>query len=383
MAFIDSDGSVHPSHHTPKTLRSRATSTPGPFQNYALRIGYVVKAYAPDGEGKDGEDDRGKQSDRKFTVYDVICQQVDAQGGETEVLYRRCRQMETLGNSADYSSYTLRAASGFSGHISQSGLNTASKVVLLCGNGRSSMPIILGCLQHGSGPAQTEADGHHYTFEFNGVQQTLHKDGELQIRYRGATKVDGTLSNEANAEAEGSTVIFNKDGGIKLYTKDEAQYVFLDHANKKLEVLADEERNDTVNKKLIFSVGDDINITGQKACTIEIADNVNILSSGVLVGAATDHWLLADTYRKAETKMLKQISSQMQSIAGLIATAATSLKAAALANAPPIVGGAAAATPFNAASAALDSAGPMFAQVSAAIETFEARASTYLSTKNK
>jgi len=386
MAFIDSDGSVHPSHQNPKSIRGKTSgANQSVFQNYALRMGYVVGAHSPDGKGQDGQDDPDgkKQSDRKFYVYDVICQQVDAYGAEVEVLYRRCRQMESLGNSADRSSYTLRAASEFTGHISQKVLDTATKVVLLCGNGRSSSPVILGCLQHGGGVAQKEEDGHNFAFEFNGVQQTINKDGELQIRYRGATKIDGTLDDNANADAEGSTLIFNKDGDIKVYTKDEKQFIHLNHKDKKLEILADEEWNVKVNKKLIFEAGDDISITGKKACSIEITDNITMKSSGVLVGDATDAWLLADTYRKAEAQMLKKISTALQTIMGLITTAGASLTAAAAANAPPIVGGAIAATPFAAAATALTQAGPKFMEASAAIEAFEAQASTYLSKKNK
>jgi len=371
MTTILEDGSCIPSYLSTETT---GISTPrSAFSNYSLKQGEVVDIIYPS--------DKKKSVSKQFVEYAVAVQERDGTGPVVGVLYPACTVINLFGGQADSLRYTYRKAS--KKPELKKGFSNGSKVLLLCVNGEARRAYIVGGLPIVPEAPEKESDGHNYFFEFNGAQATINKDGELQIRYRGATKVDGTLSDEANAEAEGSTIIFNKDGGIKLYTKDEAQYVFLDHANKKLEVLADEEWKVTVNKKLIFEVGDDINVTGQKACTIEIADNVNVLSSGVLVGDATDYWLLANKYRDAETKMLKEISSQMQSIMGLITAAAASLTTASAANAPPIVGGAAAAAPFAAAATALNNAAPKFAQISAAIDAFEARASSYLSKKNR
>jgi len=322
--------------------------------------------------------DSPRSLSKKYLEYNVEVQYREANGPTSLVTFSNCLLINQLAGVADKQHFTLR--SDKKNPKGDETNTTGAKVLILCIQGNAGQAFIVGGVREDAGP---DANDHSYFFEFNGVQQTINKDGELQIRYRGATKIDGTLDDNANADAEGSTLIFNKDGDIKVYTKDEKQFIHLNHKDKKLEILADEEWNVKVNKKLIFEAGDDISITGKKACSIEITDNITMKSKGVLVGDATDAWLLANKYRDAETQMLKQISTAMQTLMSLIQTAAISLTAAAAANAPPIVGGAIAATPFAAAGTALTSAAPIFMQVSTAIESFEAQASTYLSTKNK
>jgi len=368
------DNTIIPCYFNTET-RGAPQSTES-MNNLAMRIGEVKAIFYPDDK---------KNISGKLVEYTVEVLQQDGSSTMSSTLYHGCVVSHLFGGVADRINYTLRPAEKQNGGEKKTGgAGVGSKVLLLCINGNKTNAVIIGGLPDlDSSEDDKKDDGHNLAFEFNGVQIGVNKDGELRIRYRGQTKVDGTLGDNANADAEGSTVIFNKDGDIKLYTKDEKQFIHLNHKDKKLEILADEEWNVKVNKKLIFEAGDDISITGKKACSIEITDNITMKSKGVLVGDATDAWLLANKYRDAETQMLKQISTAMQTLMSLIQTAAISLTAAAAANAPPIVGGAIAATPFAAAGTALTSAAPIFMQVSTAIESFEAQASTYLSTKNK
>jgi hypothetical protein len=363
------DGSIIPSYVQTETMGTSAPSTS--FGNMALKQGEVRDIIYPDDK---------RSVTKKFVEYAVVVQERNNNGPAVSVLYPNCIVANLFGGTADRVRYTYRKAS--KKPAAKKGIADGSKVLMLCVNGEIRRAYIVGGLNDDLTPEKKD-DGHNLKFEFNGVQVGIDKDGQLQIRYRGATAIDGKLDQNANADAEGSTIIFNKDGGIKLYTKDEKQFIFLDHANKKLEVLADEEWKVTVNKKLTFDVGDAIAVTGKKGCSIEVSDNITMKSSGVLVGDATDHWLLADTYRKAESQMLNQIATAMTTLQGLISTCATALQAAGKANIPPIVGGAAAATPFTAAATALTSAAPIFSQVSSAIQSFESAASTYLSKKNK
>ena len=211
----------------------------------------------------------------------------------------------------------------------------------------------------------------------------INKDGELQVRYRGATKVDGTLSDDADAVAENSTVIFTKEGGIKMYTPEEKQFIHLDHKNKKLDILVDEEWHVKVNKKLVFEMDDTMQVTGKKTCTIEMDDKVFIKSAGVHVGGASDAWMLGSTYRQNEGMMNQKLSGFMNALNSLIMTAATNLQIASGLHKIPIAGPIAGSVPLQLAAVALQSAGPLFAQMASAITTFESSASSYLSTKNK
>ena len=378
MANVLDDNSVIPSY-LGSTSQGRHQDT-GAMSNLALRTGEVRAIITPND---------AKSVSKRFTEYTVEVQEKNGNGPGTSTMYAAVALSNLFGSVADILRFTLRPDENTD--ATEDGIGTGAKVALLCVNGDTTKAIIIGGFrdtgtdkdgskQQGKDKAD---DGHNFFFEFNGAQASIDKDGQLQIRYRGATQVDGKLDDNADADAEGSTVIFNKDGGIKLYTKDEKQFIFLDHKNKKLEVLADDEWKVTVNKKLTFDVGDAIAVTGKKGCSIEVSDNITMKSSGVLVGDATDHWLLADTYRKAESQMLNQIASAMTTLQGLISTAATALQAAGKAIIPPIVGGAAAATPITAAATALTSAAPIFSQMSSAIQSFESSASTYLSKKNK
>lgn len=338
-------------------------------ETFQLLMGEVKEIIPPSSD---------KSLSKRYLEYNVEVQYRNGSGPTSLVTFANCLLLNSLAGVADKEYYTLRSDSS---EPKQDETNTTgAKVLLLCVQGNAGTAFIIGGVREDKGPDEND---HRYFFEFNGVQQSINKDGELQIRYRGQTKVDGDLHDDADPDAEGSTLIFDKEGSIKLYTKDEKQFIYLNHKDKKLDILADEEWHVKVNKVLSFEAGDEVKIKGDKTCTVEMSDKVYIKSAGVHVGGASDAWLLADTYRKAESQMLKQISTTLQSIMSLITTAASTLTSAAAANAPPMVGGAAAATPFAAAGAALTSAAPMFMQMSTAIETFEAQASTYLSTKNK
>jgi len=355
---------------TPSYLESRfmggTSRSPMQDETFQLLMGEVkeiIPASSP------------KSLSRKYLEYNVEVQYREAGGPTSLVTFSNCLLINSLAGVADKNHFTLRSDKR-APDVDQTN-TTGAKVLLLCIQGNAGQAFIIGGVREDAGGDKAD---HHYFFEFNGAQATINKDGELQIRYRGATKVDGKLADSANADAEGSTVIFNKDGGIKLYTKDEKQFIFLNHKDKKLEILADEEWNVKVNKKLIFEAGDDISVTGKKACSIEIKDNITVLSSGVLVGAATDYWLLANAYRAGETAMMQKLSGLLKTIQSQMQTAGASLAAAAGANSSS---GSSAVTPFNMAAAALNACGPLFAQMADAVDTFESGADSYLSKKNK
>lgn len=378
MANLLSDNTVIPSY-LGTSDRGDVSVDPGNQSNIALRYGEVRKVIYPDD---------AKSVSKRFIEYNVEIQHKDQGGHGTGVTYANCVQMSLFGTTADLFRYTLREDREQQG---QSGLGVGSKVVVMCLNGNVSKALIVGALRDTGtdkdGTLQEgrdkKEDGHNLFFEFNGAQVGVNKDGELQVRYRGATKVDGTLQDDADPEAEGSTIVFTKEGGIKAYTRGEKQFIHLDHKNKKLDILADEEWHVKVNKKLFFEAGDTVNIKGDSTCTVEMTDRVYIKSAGVHVGAAGEDWMMGTTYRRAEQTMHQTMTGLLNTLSGLITTAATNLNVAAGLHKIPIAGPIVGSAPLQAAAVALTSAGPIFTSLASAITGFESGAAGYLSLKNK
>ena len=329
-----------------------------------------------------------KSLSKKYLEYTVDVQHRSGSGPASTVRFTNCLLVNPFGGIADKIHYTLRADPD--DPTGKDVAKTGAKVLLLCVHGSSNNAFIIGGIREDKGKDEKEfpdkKDQHQLFFEFNGVQLNINNDGELQVRYRGPTAVSGKLKSDeedADSATSGATIIFTKEGGIKAYTKDEKQFIHLDHENKKIDILADEEWHVKVNKKLAFEMDDVMEVSGKKTCTITMDDKVFIKSAGVHVGAATDAWMLGSTYRQNEGMMNQKLSGYLNAITSLLSTAATSMNAAAAAMKPPIAGAIAASIPLQAAAVALTSAGPLFAQMASAITTFESSASSYLSTKNK
>lgn len=375
MSMTLPDGTVLPSYFGSDPMGQRQGLSA--FNNMSLRQGEVSKVIYPDDP---------KSISGTVVEYSVVVQVRDGNGPAASVTYPNCTVANLFGGVSDVLRYTLRART--SSPEKGETISDGSKVLVLCVNGELRRAIIVGGINDSQDLAaqdlstEKKADGHNLRFEFNGAQVAINDAGEVQVRYRGKTKVDGSLDDSADSNAEGSTVIFDKTGGIKLYTKDQAQYVYLNNKDKKIEILADSDWNVKSNQTLTFNTGGDMSFTSSAKCLVTASNNVFIKSSGVLVGSATDAWMLGSTYRRNETVMLKQISAGMKALAGSLGGIAAGLQTAA-ATLPLPGGPAAAAVGLQAAAAAMVTTPPIFAQMAAAIEAFEALAPLYLSKKNK
>lgn len=379
MANILEDNSVIPSYMG-SMAQGDSYGDPGTMTNLSFKTGEVREIIYPDDK---------RNVNQRFIEYIVEVQEKDGSGPGTSTRYAGCVVSNLFGSVADILRFTYRADK--KDQPTEDGIGVGAKVAMLCVNGDTTKAVIIGGFRDtgtdtsGDLPQGKDLkdDGHNLFFEFNGIQISINKDGELQVRYRGATKVDATLSDDADADAEGSTIIFTKEGGIKAYTKDEAQFVHIDHKNKKLDILADEQWHVKVNKKLAFEAGDEITVKGDKTCTIEMSDKVFIKSAGVHVGGASEDWMMGSTFRQQQQTLHNTMLGQLNTLSGLISTAATSLQAASVAQKVPVAGAIAASVPLQLAATALTSAGPIFSALASAITSFEAQAATYLSKKNK
>jgi len=366
-----SDGSVIPSYMGVGSMG--IAESMGDFHSLHLMVGEVIALILPT------DDD---SVSKKFIEYRVAVQYRTGQEPVATTEFSNCLMVNLFGGLADKLQYTLR--SRVKRPIPGETFGNGSKVLVLCLNGESSRAYIIGGIVD---PIDTKDSdqGHNLFFEFNGAQSSINDDGELKILFRGKTQIDGTLDSNANSKAEGSYIFFDKDGGIKTATPKDDQYIFIDHKNTKLSILANSAWEAKVaNGGLDFEVKKDIVMKSSSgAADLEVANNVTIKSSGVLVGNATDQWPLFSTYRTQESTMNNTLSSQLGAIGGALASAGAALSAAGAAMIVPVAGAVAAAPVIASAGAALASLTAMFTSMAAAIQVFEAQAARYLSLKNK
>jgi hypothetical protein len=332
------------------------------LNSVALRIGEVKTIIYPSDK---------LSISKNYVEYTVEVSQKNDGSALSSTLYHGCLAGQLFGGFADQLHYTLRQSQKQTTNKTDDSLGVGSKVLLLCINGVKSDAIIISGIPDGlfldKDKAKHSSDkGHNLFFEFNGCQFAINKDGEMELKFRGATKHNGELTDGAVKEAEGSTISINKQGNIKVSTPDSNQFVNIDHQNKKIEIQAQTEWNCDIKGTV----------------NIRADNNVFIKSSGVHVGGATDAWMLGTTYRNAETTQNTTLSSSLVSLASLSASAGVALTTASPLNAIPIVGGVAAASFFATAGAALTAAAPQFTAMSTAINLFEGKTATYLSKKN-
>jgi hypothetical protein len=339
------------------------------MNDYVLRFGEVKEVVWPS----------SAHSYTKTTVEYVV-QVMHRNGNNTPstTTFRGCTVSNLFGGTADRFSATLRADPN-----TDKPFGVGAKVLLLCLDGNQQRSIILGGIKDtASSQVDNSEDGHHLFFEFNGIRFTVDKEGQATVLFRGATKADGTLSDDADTEAEGTKVSFTREGNVTIATPDDAQYIKVNHQDRTIEILADDDYHVTSNSTVTVDAQGDINATTQAGVNIQASNNVDIQSAGVHVGAATDAWVKGTTYRNKETTMHTQMASTLATLNSLVTTAASSLATAASLISVPMVGGGLAAPGLTAASVALLSAAPLLNTLAGYIQAFEAQAATYLSTKN-
>lgn len=377
MARILDDGTVIPSFFG--TAQRSSWQNPGTLDNLGLRLGEVREIIYP-------SDPRSVTA--RFIEYNVEVHHRDSSGPETSTMYQNCVIMNLFGGAADSFRYTLRPDD--QNQAPTDGVGVGAKVVLLCINGTTTKAVIMGGVRDtgtdddGTGykGKDNQADGHNLFFEFNGGQVTINDDGEVKVMFRGKTQGDGTLDPNAVAAAEGTSIFFDKNGGVKISTPNDVQHIFVDHQNKVIDMFADTQWHVKVNGKLAFETGDQISITGNAGMDVSTQSQITMKSAGVLVGAATDSWLLATTYRIAQQTQHTTQVTLLGTLAGLITAAGAALTTAAALLPIPIAGAIAAAAPVAIAAASLTAAGPVFAALASAVSAFEAGSAGYLSLKN-
>lgn len=308
--------SVFPSHL--RIGHTERFSDGGVFDDVQFHFGEVQSIiYAND------ENSRSKQ----FTEYSVFVQYRDpiTKAGVGR-MYDNCLLSNMFGGVSDFLSYTLRGQNS-TASAKDDRLGLGSKVLLLCINGETQYPVIIGGIGDPTDKSQTDTKdkdlGHHLKFIFNGLGVSINKDGELTVVFNGPTDIKGKLVDGIDKKTVGASVTFSKEGKI------------------------------IVNR-----------------------------NQAIEIGAATDHFILGDTYRDAEHSMNQDLQTGLQNVAQKLAVAGAQLAAAGGAVAGPFM--AAAAGPnLVSASAQIISAVGELNKMASSIAKFEAQAKKYLSKDNK
>jgi hypothetical protein len=236
------------------------------LNNIRLRIGEVQEIVYPSDK---------KSRSKKFIEYRVFVQHRE-NGTATTKMYENCVLSNLFGGFADQLHYTLRTdkSAGQKNGGKQPGMpGKGAKVLLLCVNGETHSPIIIGGLRE----VETDSDpkdgstGHNLFFEFNGVNIVIDKDGQLVLTVKGATKADGKPADGVATDRLPSTVKVEKDGKITASTKDGKNSVVIEQSGK-ITITSEKEFNVVCNGKA--------KITAKDKCTV-ISKMIELGGEGV------------------------------------------------------------------------------------------------------
>ena len=224
-----------------------------------LRLGQVSEVYSPT--------DSGNRS-KRFYEYDVLLF-VANKNTTASTKMVRALAMDTFGSVADSVSYTFRKTTAK--NVPSLKFNKGSRVLVLCVNSDIHQSVIIGGYPNNNIVPPQEDLGHHLSFEFNGVQFNIDKDGQVAIKRRGATNDDGTVIS-GQEENGGATVLMTTDGSVSIQSGNGNHVkVDLDATNGSL--------NLSCTEGVVINSGDSPMVKGDK-----LKDAVTSLVQGILAG---------------------------------------------------------------------------------------------------
>jgi hypothetical protein len=383
MARMLADGSVIP--HYLGTRQMGAIRSQGQYDSLGLMMGEVKEIVYPDDT---------KSISKKFVEYTVAVQYRRGADAGATVEFRGCQVMNGLGGFADNAHHTLRPDAQQQQEKGAMGVGT--KVLMLCLNGDSSRPIIIGGLRNAQDPGDSRDDGHNSFWEFNGIRFSVNNDGEATIQFNGATKVDGTTDSDAGP----TTIQLLKNGNLSISTKDENQRILIDHENKSVRFDFDESWTVGVNGNVVedygkawqVSAGTTISL-GAKAdlslmaatgsMSLMSAGGMSLLSSGLSIGSASDAMLKGSTFRKHQRQMNQRMIAGLQDLSQEMGAAGQALLAASALHKIAITGPIVASGLIQTAGQALAKAVNTINGLVASIADFEGQDKRFLSDRNK
>lgn len=263
---------------------------------------------------------------KKRIEYVVLVEHSTGSSASVQAKYGAMPTGSVFGGGADFTHYTLRADPN---DLQQEAHGLGSKVLLACINGRINNCIILGGIPDPQSPNDSKDDGHNFQWQFNGINLTVDNDGEVTLTRKGPSTIKGELRDGEDSSKQGGVAQLDAEGNFNV----------------------------TVPTKVFLK------------------------SEGVQTGDATDATVLGDTYRNAEGQMHQKVAAALNAAAGATGGVAAGITAAGVNLTLGDTAGAGGA--LATAAGALGSLAAQLGQAAAAIQAFEAQASSYLSTKNK
>jgi hypothetical protein len=174
----------------------------------------------------------------EYTVWATVFEN----GGPISRMFNHVVPMDLFGSGiADYFNFTYRgenSAQNKTGIGVEFGYGKGSRVLMLAINGdRQNYVIISGIRNSQADPIDSDT-GHHLDFNFNGIECNINNDGELTLTYSGATKADGTLQDDVDTDAVGTTLTITKDGSLSIVDNSSNESIVIDRPNGNINVAA-------------------------------------------------------------------------------------------------------------------------------------------------
>ena len=372
--MIMEDGTVVP-HYLGLQSRGYVEDT-GNFTNFALRLGEV----------KDVIDPSSDQSlTGKYFEYSVEVQHRDGSGPGTSTMYTNCLLINLFGTGGDRCRYTLRKDDKDNKDQEDDGVGIGAKVLLLCVNGEGTRTWIIGGVRDPETDEEkdTQDDGHNWLWEFNGLKQTINKDGEFTITFRGATDNKGKLKDGVKEENGNAKLFFDKDGGCTFSDGDKGKEKLV--FSKK-------------DKKTTMESGGTMALKAPDGVTIDTDKNTVITADKTYIGSknAAEALVLGTKYRDAENTLhndladgFSSLSQNITSLSQSVTQCGTALNMAGTLMKTPIYGAIAASPNVTQAAMQLTSMASTLSQISQdlskmqqALKKFESSKSDYISEHN-
>lgn len=344
------------------------------FDNVHLRHGEVIEVILPNDK---------RSVSKKFQEYKVLVQHRGGDGAASSIVYQNCYVSNIFGGAGDLLKFTFRPKT----IEDTAGLGQGSKVVILCLNGETSNALIIAGLRDGGNTTAADGTnlGHHLIFSFNGIDFIINDDGELSLRFSGATKADGSLRDGVQATNSGTFFKMTKDGSMDLGNGKE--HLAVDHQNNVVTIQADQDINvDALKGALKVHTGAEIHMeSDNKGITLKSPDNqVFDTPKGVLVGSpsAAQAFMLGTRFRSDLTTQNTTLMSAILTAETAVIAAQALCTAIGVAIVVPIAGAIATAPMHAALAVQLGILAEAFNSMGAAVQQMEAVATTHTSIKN-
>ena len=291
------DGSVIPSFLSAE----QATEESGGHgdDNMALKVGAVVRLYYPD----DAEN-----LNKKRIEYDVKVQERSGRSGFTVSLYKHCMVSDLFGGVADSFEFSLRPSTNPEQPTPL--FQDGSTVLLLCLHGDTNFGTIVGGLRNSFREAlASTARGHFLSFEFNGINVEINKDGELTLTYKSATNIAGTPKENASMtppdlKTGGSVIKIDKTGSIEV-TDNKNCAIRLDKPTGDITILT------TGGDVVVYTNRDQVSHVGRDQTSTIGGDQHSVVSGSAMLSAKEDILHVAGGMYLAQSETVAKIQARL------------------------------------------------------------------------